>query len=64
MMGFEQRLANEQQELKDKLEKLDMFLSSAKFESLPVEEQNRLLKQSRVMSQYRDILLERLASLD
>ena len=55
-----ERVAEERNELRDKITKLALFVYSAKIETVD-EKQARLLKaQLRVMEEYNDILTERL----
>lgn len=55
-----ERVIKEQNELRDKITKLALFVYSAKIETVD-EKQARLLKaQLRVMEEYNDILTERL----
>ena len=55
-----ERVVEEQNELRDKITKLALFVYSAKIETVD-EKQARLLKaQLRVMEEYNDILTKRL----
>ena len=55
-----ERVVKEQNELRDKITKLALFIYSAKIETVD-KKQARLLKaQLRVMEEYNDILTERL----
>ena len=55
-----ERVIKEQNELRDKITKLALFVYSAKIETVD-EKQAKLLKaQLRVMEEYNDILTERL----
>ena len=55
-----ERVIQEQNELRDKITKLALFVYSAKIETVD-EKQAKLLKaQLRVMEEYNDILTERL----
>ena len=55
-----ERVVKEQNELRDKITKLALFVYSAKIETVD-EKQAKLLKaQRRVMEEYNDILTERL----
>lgn len=55
-----ERVVKEQDELRDKITKLALFVYSAKIETVD-EKQAKLLKaQLRVMEEYNDILTERL----
>lgn len=58
--SIRERVVKEQNELRDKITKLALFVYSAKIETVD-EKQARLLKaQLRVMEEYNDILTERL----
>ena len=55
------RLQQEKNELADKLNKLRVFIKeNVIFQDLPVEEQNLLVNQETVMTQYLNILEKRL----
>jgi len=56
----EQRVVDEKRELDEKLSKLKMFLAGDIFSTLPSREQFRLKRQSEVMQEYSNILLERI----
>lgn len=56
----EQRVVDEKRELDDKLSKLKVFLGGEIFHTLPSAEQFRLRRQSEVMQEYSNILLERI----
>jgi len=61
MQPHQQRVVDEKQELDTKLDKLTVFLKGDLFESLPDDEQDRLAKQLGIMSEYSNILAERIA---
>ena len=57
---FDQRVLLERAELQDRLTNLRHFLESRKFSELTEAEQSRLTRQWRAMSDYVDVLTERL----
>lgn len=63
MEGFKVRLINEQYELEDKLTKLNQFISSDKITQLEPHMQELLRAQSMAMTDYNNILIERLSLL-
>jgi hypothetical protein len=54
------RLRDERDELQSKLEKLRTFLANPKSTEIPVAELARLMRQSKLMDLYLDVLDERL----
>lgn len=57
------RVIDEQFELSEKLVKLSEFIDGSPiFGTLPLEEQDRLVRQARCMTEYSNILLERIAA--
>jgi hypothetical protein len=62
MKPYQQRVIDEKNELDDKLNKLINFFSNPIFESLKNEEKSRLRKQAGIMTDYFDILNERISS--
>ena len=62
MAPHQQRVVDEQDELNDKLQKLNAFFGTAIFAGLDSAEQARLKKQAGVMQEYSDILGERIAA--
>lgn len=60
MQDFQQRVVYEQEELSTKIEKLVPFIGSKIFNSLPVEEQDRLSRQLNHMRDYSLVLAERI----
>ena len=63
MDDFKSRLTNESIQLKDKLIKLNKFMESKDAENLGRYDRELLIMQERVMSEYHDILEERLSIL-
>jgi hypothetical protein len=62
MQPFQDRVVDEKLELDDKLSRLNGFLSSPGFASLPDEEKKRLDRQREVMHEYSEILRSRIAA--
>lgn len=60
MEGFEQRLIKENEELKDKVNKLQDFMRTPKFDKLTRTEKTFLYRQLRSMLDYLEVLGERL----
>ena len=58
MEPYQQRVIDEQEELESKLQKLNEFLDSGAMVS--ATEQENLLKQSRIMTEYFEILQKRI----
>ena len=62
LLDYQQRVVTEKQELDEKLEKLNAFGRGDVFPTLPEEEQERLIRQSKIMDQYSVVLGERIAA--
>jgi hypothetical protein len=62
MKPHQQRVVTEKQDLDEKLEKLNAFGRGDVFPTLPAEEQERLIRQSKIMDQYSVVLGERIAA--
>jgi hypothetical protein len=60
MEAHQQRVVDEKKELDEKLQKLTSFFTTSIFSGIDEGEQKRLKKQSEIMSQYSDILGERI----
>lgn len=60
MPEHQKRVLFEKQELDDRRRKLWDFLGGNVFKTLPVDEQDRLTRQSEAMSEYSKILAERI----
>ena len=60
MQPFQSRVVDEKTELDVKLEQLKEFTVGDTFSSLPIEEQERLQRQSSIMQDYSDVLQERI----
>jgi len=57
---YQQRVLDEKGELYIRLGKLEIFIGSLQFDSLPEAEQERMRKQQGIMQQYLSILDERI----
>lgn len=62
MAPHQERVVQEKRELDEKLSKLSAFLVSDLYHTLPAEERDRLTRQHNVMTQYSQILGERIAA--
>lgn len=62
MQPHQWRVVTEKQELDAKRSKLGTFIESATFNTLPLPEQDRLSRQAVLMTQYSDVLAERIAA--
>ena len=60
MQEFQQRVIDEKNELSERTDRLDAFISSKTFDTLPPDEQLRLRRQLSVMCAYREILRQRI----
>jgi hypothetical protein len=60
MEDFQKRVVEEKDELDAKRVKLSAFINSEVFETIPLEEANRLEQQADAMEAYSEILLERI----
>ena len=58
------RLLNERAELRDRLEKLDMFIHSDMFPCVQPPERDRLKRQANHMGEYLNVLNERVAAIE
>lgn len=57
------KLTQEDNELLDKIEKLDKYICSQEFDLLPFVRQNLLKIQKDIMMSYHDVLVARIAEL-
>ena len=64
MLPHQQRVVDEKKELDDKLTKLIQFFDNALFQSISSDEQERLRRQSDIMTQYSVVLGERIAAFE
>ena len=62
MEDYQQRVIYEKASLDEKIEALNRFVDSDKFDGLPNAERDRLERQFRVMTEYSKILGERIAA--
>jgi hypothetical protein len=62
MEAHQQRVVDEKAALDEKLAKLNIFLSGAVFSGLDMAEQERLTHQGSIMTQYSQVLRERIAA--
>ncbi|MGL4627598.1 MAG: crAss001_48 related protein [Plesiomonas shigelloides] len=62
--GYIERMHQEQQELADRISKLEVFASSAAFMKLPQQEQGRMVRQLVAMREYLIALSERLNAVE
>jgi hypothetical protein len=62
MQDYQRRVVTERRELSEKMDKLEQFLLGDAYLNLPGAEQNRLVRQVLIMSDYRDVLDERIAA--
>jgi hypothetical protein len=62
LQPHQQRVVDEKTELSAKLTKLEDFLGSTIYTSLPVAEQARLTRQGLIMSLYEQVLNERISA--
>lgn len=60
MKEWQKRVVEERQELYERIVKLEIFLRNKASEKIPVEEQDRLSRQRRIMREYGQILTERI----
>lgn len=64
MQPHQQRVVDEKAELDEKRSKLDFFLRTMTFKDLSQDEAGRLLRQSKCMGTYSEILGERIAAFN
>jgi hypothetical protein len=64
MQPFQQRVVGECRELRGKLDKLNEFVQTEMFNQLPHVEKGRMLRQRSLMSDYADVLDERIANFN
>jgi hypothetical protein len=61
-LAYQERVVEEQKELSEKLYKLQTFNNGPTFSALPAAEQVRLMRQYLTMSDYLQVLKERIAA--
>lgn len=62
METYQQRVVEEKQELDGRRDRLTTFIASKSFDNLDPAEQERMSRQLTVMTEYSDILGERIAA--
>lgn len=62
LQPYQQRVVDECDDLEDKANKLQDFILSAKFSSVPEDEQGRLVLQRNLMDAYVAVLKQRIAA--
>ena len=62
MLPHQQRVIDEKNELDRKLTALRIFIVGDLYHMLPADEKYRLFRQAQIMSDYSDILSERIAA--
>lgn len=60
MEAYQERVVQEERELREKMQKLEAFFGTEIFKGLPQDEQKRLNRQYSYMSGYREVLEERI----
>lgn len=60
LLPHQQRVVDERQELEERLAKLRQFLGTEICLSLPFDERSLLVRQERVMTEYSEILADRI----
>ena len=58
----QQRVADEHRELCERLDKLRSFLTTETCYGLPFDERGRLVRQEKIMTEYVDVLCDRIAA--
>lgn len=64
MDNFLERLKNESKELEEKIEKLEVFLNTNKFDTIDPIQQSLLLIQNSAMMTYAEVLVQRIQYLE
>lgn len=62
MLPHQERVIAEKKELDERGDKLDQFILSEKFGTLPAAEQERMKRQLEIMGKYSEVLGERIAA--
>jgi hypothetical protein len=62
MLPHQERVIAEKKELDERGAKLDQFILSEKFGTLPAAEQERMKRQLEIMGKYSEVLGERIAA--
>ena len=61
---YQRRVISERSDLCVKLISLECFMTTGIFQSINLDEQTRMIKQSKIMKDYVDILTERIENFD
>ena len=64
MQDWQQRVVDEKKELDNKIGRLTQFTQTQEFQSLPLPETDRLVRQLNAMEDYSEILGERIAAFE
>lgn len=62
MLPHQERVITEKKEIDERGDKLEQFILSEKFGTLPVAEQERMKRQLEIMGKYSEVLGERIAA--
>lgn len=62
MQTYQERVVAEKRELDERGDKLDQFILSDRFGTLPAAEQERMKRQLEIMGKYSEVLGERIAA--
>ena len=62
MEDYQERVISEKRELDERWDKLIAFICSDRIASLPVDEQDRLKRQCKIMGEYSAVLDERISA--
>lgn len=62
MQAYQERVVAEKRELDERGDKLEQFILSDRFGTLPAAEQERMKLQLEIMGQYSEVLGERIAA--
>lgn len=62
MQAYQERVVAEKRELDERGDKLDQFILSDRFGTLPTAEQERMKRQLEIMGKYSEVLGERIAA--
>lgn len=62
MLPHQKRVIAEKKELDERGDKLEQFILSEKFKTLPAAEQERMKRQLEIMGEYSEVLGERIAA--
>ena len=62
MQAYQERVVTEKRELDERGDKLEQFILSDRFGTLPAAEQERMKRQLEIMGKYSEVLGERIAA--